>query len=320
MKSIGGFLDLEQRQIPSSPYHHTLALSTARACFYYLINSLRPTQVYLPYYTCDALLEPLIVTKTPYTLYSIDCLLEIETLPTLRNSSELLLYINYFDLKYDYALKLVKQYKNQIVIDNTQAFFRRKVSHAWSFNSARKYFGVPDGAYLYSPSKYVLEEYFDPATPNYEHLFPLMFQSQNDAYQAFVCNESLLSYELKGVSDLSKKLFTGIDYQQAGNRRHHNFKVLHQLLTGINQLDDELFYAYNAPLYYPLLLGQQLRDKLIARSIFVPKLWAEVESRYLKGFSWEKRLSKYLLPLPVDQRYDEKDMNLLANHIKRELS
>jgi hypothetical protein len=60
---------------------------------------------------------------------------------------------------------------------------------------------------------------------------------------------------------------------------------------------------------YPYLPRRPLnRSHFWDRGIFVPTLWSECGARVADGYGWEKTLSATLLPLPVDQRYDEGDM------------
>ena len=43
--------------------------------------------------------------------------------------------------------KIFKKYKN-LIIDNCHAFFSKPIKNAYNCYSTRKFFGVPDGAYL----------------------------------------------------------------------------------------------------------------------------------------------------------------------------
>ena len=99
MKPIGGFLDLELNRGKGHPYHETIALSTGRSCFFFILQKLQPTRVYLPYYICDALLQPLIALGIQFNFYSLDISLELENPPNLINKTELIVYVNYFGLK-----------------------------------------------------------------------------------------------------------------------------------------------------------------------------------------------------------------------------
>ena len=64
----------------------------------------------------------------------------------------------------------------------------------------------------------------------------------------------------------------------------------------------------NGPMAYPFFsIDKELREKLKANQIYVPKYWPNV-SNWVKEDSVENRLSENLLLLPVDQRYGKKEM------------
>ena len=71
MKPIGGFLPLELPP-PAAPYHvDAAALASGRACWHAILRSCRPSRVLVPFYVCDAVLQPLYATGTSFTFYPI---------------------------------------------------------------------------------------------------------------------------------------------------------------------------------------------------------------------------------------------------------
>ena len=143
---------MEQEGANSQEYHpDALALNTGRACFKVILNKLKPTKVYLPYYSCDSLLAPLRSSGIEYAFYPINDTFGIGTDISL-GEHEYLLFINYFGLNEGRIQELIGAHGDKLILDNTHAFFRRAYPANYSFNSARKWFGVPDGAYLYSPA------------------------------------------------------------------------------------------------------------------------------------------------------------------------
>ena len=70
---------------------------------------------------------------------------------------------------------------------------------------------------------------------------------------------------------------------------------------------------------YPLLIEKKgLREKLIAARIYVARYWDD-DSGVVPKDSFSAYLSKYLLPLPVDQRYGPEAMGRIINVVEREL-
>ena len=147
MTSIGGYFELELPQ--KAEYHKSaLALNTGRNCLEYILRARGYKKVYLPYYSCEVLLEPFNKLDVEYCFYHINGSLELEQLVTLQDG-EALLYINYFGLKQDYVASLSATYGKQLIVDNTQAFYAKPIKGIDTFYSCRKFFGVADGAYLY---------------------------------------------------------------------------------------------------------------------------------------------------------------------------
>src|SRR5580692_3793644 len=119
-ESIGGFIGLEMGPEKESFHPKAIALSTGRACFNLLLTENEPSKVYVPFYTCNSLLEPLLLNNIPYEFYPINHELD-PLLDKIRiGGDEYFLYINYFDIKNNTALKLEKKFGSNLIIDNTQ--------------------------------------------------------------------------------------------------------------------------------------------------------------------------------------------------------
>ena len=70
-KPIGGFFELELLA-KRTLYHDTaLALANGRVCFKVIVERVKPTKVYLPFYCCDSLILPLKEAGIPYEFYAI---------------------------------------------------------------------------------------------------------------------------------------------------------------------------------------------------------------------------------------------------------
>lgn len=72
MKSIGGFFELEIVEGNSLYHDNAIKLSTGRACLNYILKTRKPSKVYIPFYCCNALIEPIILNDIEYEFYSID--------------------------------------------------------------------------------------------------------------------------------------------------------------------------------------------------------------------------------------------------------
>jgi len=320
MKPIGGFIELEICAGAGNSYHgQATALWCARACLSLIVKKLRPRRVFVPFYTCDSSLEPLIDNNIEFSFYNLDASLEIESPPALQ-TDDFIVYINYFGLKESYVFDLLSQYGQQLIVDNTQSFFSRSYEDAvCSFNSARKFFGVPDGGYLYAPFE------IEPEIPrNTEisctHLINRVLGKQEQSYREFLANESEFDSTVKGISLLSERILNNLDYEAVAAKRRENFSVYHEAFEKINRLRVD-FTEYQVPFCYPLLLDEPLdKPALYRQNIFVSTLWTDVLSRAIEekdDFSFERRFAENLSSLPIDQRYDSTDCERVIDAIKK---
>lgn len=293
-----------------------MALNSGRSSLQYILERVKPQVVYVPFYTCNGLLEPFQKTGVPYRFYPLNSQLEPQALPELGNK-ELFLYINYFDLKRPVVDRLSAHYGHRFVADCTLAYFAKGNGRSWLFNSCRKFFGVPDGSFLYAPEGMESENAFARnETYTFDHLLKRFNGHPEEGYHSFLQNEILCGGSVLGMSRLSEHLLTLADHSAVAARRRANFYSLHQVLYGLNHFEFSLA-PEAVPMYYPFLLDHCIDKTLLYdKHLFVPTFWKDVIARYGTGFEFEKSLSANLLLLPVDHRYDGADMQRMAGTIK----
>lgn len=309
MRTFGGFLGLEPVGSGHGPYHGVPALSTGRSCLRFILEAMRPRRVHVPFYVCDTLLAPLRAAAVEFRFYTLDHRLAPAAPPDGVSEGELYVCVNYFGLMGGLAATLGARFGERVVVDDVQAFFRRGTKDTWSFNSARKFFGVPDGAYLYGPVDTLPK--MPPAAPMVAHLTDRVGGDRGRAYRLFRHHETSLDAELRGMSELTAKLMEEIDFDGIAARRRANYRALDGLLGTRNRLRLSLGEG-DVPLYYPFLGSVPLREELIRRGVYVPCLWPEVAARSNTMFTWERELAVRLCPLPVDQRYEAEAMQEVA--------
>ena len=317
MKAIGGYFELELNR-GNQTYHKTKAFKSGRASLHFILKNVNAKNVYIPFYTCNALLEPFAATGVTYQFYSLNKDLDPIHLPDLKNG-EFFLYINYFDLKQDTVEQLVDKYKERLIIDNSQAFFYKGHRFSWSFNSCRKFFGVPDGSYLYAPldKQKDLDAQFDKNT-NYtiEHLLKRFNGSINEGYPFFQENEKCCNAEIKEMSLFTEQMLSNVNFDFCIQQRNENFSFLHQHLSQHNAFN----WVHNnkaVPLAYPFLPKKKIpHSTLWNKKVFVPILWKDVLDRREEQFLVENKFAAELLPLPIDQRYNLADMKLIVDSLQ----
>ena len=315
MKSIGGFFELEVA--PGTHAYHVgaRAFSTARACLTVILMQTSPSKVYIPFYTCDALIEPIVTLNIPYEFYSIDERFEPIFSSTIKDD-ETFIYINYFGLCGNIVEKSTRLHGSKLIVDNTQAFFEKNNPRGWSFNSARKFFGVPDGAYLYGPHQ--IENQPQRNTDfHFAHLIDRLSGKQQQAYLEFIAYERSLSTTVSAISLLSERLLSNIDYLAVAQKRRANFKQYEFAFESINRLKLKLD-DHMVPFAYPLLLDHPIdKQRLFEQQIYIPTYWQDTLTRNIDGFNFEKTLSQCLLPLPVDHRYGPEDCERVIEAINQ---
>jgi len=316
MEPIGGYFSLE---LPLHGVYHSraLALNTGRNCLEYILRVRKYRKVYIPYYTCDVLLEPFRKLDVAYEFYHINDALEIADQFVLQRG-EALLFTNYFGLKQRYIEKLASQYGKQLIVDNTQAFYSKPIEGIDTFYTCRKFFGVPDGAYLYIDR--TLDEELDQDV-SWERMTFLNKRIDLGAEAGYAdfkeLSHSLIGHPIKRMSRLTERMMYSIDYQAVAQQRRDNFHYLHEQLAPSNLLqlkinDDAV------PMVYPYFSeGNGLRERLIDNKVFVARYWPNVLEWAPSG-SFESKLTSQVQHLPIDQRYGRNEMNRIIEIIENE--
>lgn len=311
-KTIGGYLEL---QLPEGKPHFPLfiPLNTGRNAFEYLLRIKKYDLVYLPFFSCEVLMEPLQRLRIPYRFYHIDEQLN-PILDFEREANSCLMYPNYFGIKTDTVRSLAAQEEN-LIIDNAQAFFQEPIAGLDTFYSCRKFFGVPDGAYLYTESNTRLSLESDISAYRCSHLIKSIDLSIEIGYHDYLKNNIALGNSaIKKMSVLSRRMLRGIDYEACRRARNENFQHLHAAFSEINELTIAL-KDIDGPMVYPLLLSKKgLRADLIAKKIFVASYWPNV-LEWTTEEMFEHYLATNLIALPIDHRYSLKEMDHLIEII-----
>jgi hypothetical protein len=313
MKAIGGYFELEL--IKKKEYHQdAIRLNTGRNAFEYLLLANSYTKVYLPFFTCDVLLEPLKKHQIEYEFYTIDEQFEPLFDYNIVQSKEVFLYTNYFGLKDDFIKTLANQFK-KLIIDNSQSFYSKPLAGIDSFYSPRKFFGVPDGAYLYSIKKLEISFEKDFSFDRCSHLLKRLDGNPESGYEDFTVNDAnLKNQDIKEMSTLTMALLSATNYNLCAQKRIDNFNFLHQALKASNKLEIDISNN-GVPMVYPYWnKGKTLREKLLEHKIYTATYWNNVK-QWCKSESLEYCFVDEIVYLPIDQRYDELDLNKIIKII-----
>lgn len=315
MKAIGGYFEWEQPQQGTEWHTKALRLNSGRNALEYILLTKNFSNIFLPDYCCDVLANKAAQLNIPVIKYGIDHKMEIAGLPQKPDDKSLFLFVNYFGLKEEYISGLTGMFAN-LVIDNVQAFFADHLEGTASFNSARKFFGVPDGAYLYPFADVRLNIEEDDSSARTGHLFDRLEKSPEEGYEKYLANEKEIgTLPLRKMSALTRNALQSINYKEIVRTRRHNYLFLEERIGHKNQFTSAL-PEEAVPMAYPFLSKQKgLREKMISERIFIPVLWPELRTGTSEN-SQAFQFAEWLLPLPIDHRLNFNDMERIIKQIR----
>ncbi len=307
MKEIGGYIEL-QNFTGEILHKDAVRLNSARNALEYVVRARNIRKIWYPYFMCSSNDKILQTHNVEVLYYSIDEKMK----PILRNRSkdEWLYLVNYYgQLSNDY----IESFGNKIIVDNCQAYFQKPVEGIDTIYSCRKFFGVPDGAILYTDCGLSDIEQ-DYSYNRMEYLLGRYERSALDFYENYQKHENeFLNFPLRRMSKLTENLLRSIDYDFVQNRRTDNYKILRESFRKINRLSmQDIAGAFMYPLYIDG--GGEVRKRLQEIKIYVPTLWNDVIKKDDSSVL-EKHMASNILPLPIDQRYDTSDMEYIVKCI-----
>ena len=297
---IGGYLEYEQYF--GNEYHRDcLRINTARNCLKYLIDARHIRKIWLSRLNCSAVLDTCRNSGLEIGYFDLDEDLR-PILPSEYNTDDYVYVVNYYGQLCDVHYK-------HMILDNVQAFFQRPLLGIDTIYSCRKFFGVSDGAYLYTNAVLDQELERDISCSRITYLAGRYEKSASEYYSDYQKNEERLDcLPLMKMSSFTENILKSIDYETVKKKREDNFLYLHEKLGCFNQLKIRIPIG---PFAYPFLIehGFEYRKLLQSENIYIAKLWPNVTD--LK----EGELSNNILPLPCDHRYGKDEMSFVANQI-----
>lgn len=314
---VGGYLELELPRGGSFFHDEALLYQSARAAFRALLQAKSPARVFVPEFICDSMITPLIDEGVSYLRYELDEALYLPKIASLEKD-DIILYVNYYGTCQAQVDRVLKSFpSDQVVLDFSQAFFDPPRERALAtLYSPRKFFGVPDGGMLISALDVPAPETQDDnSIYRLPHLLKRLYADPEDGYEDYIQAErSLDETTPRAMSDLTRRLIESIDFEWTREQRFANFSYVHTVLGDLNEfsINDSLL---TAPLCYPFSRGNaRIREQLLRNRVFVPTYWSEAQKHVGAGF-YDRNIES-LLPLPVDQRYGEEDMDLMISLVQ----
>jgi hypothetical protein len=309
--SIGGYLGLDRYCLPML-HEEALPLNCGRNCLAYIIRARKIKKIALPLYLCDSVKDTCMKEGVDICYYNIDERFR----PVNLKADEWLYLVNYYGQFSTSDIEKYYRTYGKIIVDNAQSYFTEPVQGVDTLYTCRKFFGVTDGAFLYTDVELNEEIKLDESYNRMLFVYGRYERPASEFYDMYVRNNELFNTEpIKQMSRLTTNLLHGIEYEVVKNKRTYNYNYLHKNLKNINKLQlKEIEGAFA----YPLLVdnGAEIRKQLISEKIYIPMLWPNVLED-VEPESLEYRYAENILPLPCDQRYGENEMKRICDLLEK---
>lgn len=347
LKSIGGehwFTDnLFSVNINNFKNTKAIFLSSGQSAIRFILEDIdmkNNEYVLIPSYLCPTILYNFKDLGVKYKFYQVnsDLSIDLEDIYSKihKNNIKAIFFINYFGFYHnEKTLLCLEKLKNEgiiIIEDSVQMLWFEKKCFIgdYVFNSYRKFLPI-DGAIVLSKK---IESY-DFKDDNYNSIIKLArykktlfnkFKIGNEAEFLNLYEKAEQEYykrkDIIGMDNESKQLLSMIDYNFILKKRLENYCYLYDKLKENNEI--KILYSKdsiknNCILGMPIMIENRdsIRKKMREFNIYCPVHWNIVKEEWVNEYSGSKYLSKRILTLPIDQRYNFEDMNRLIKIISK---
>lgn len=298
--------------------------------------------IYLPNYICKSILQSVKKTGLNYKFYNIKKNFRFN-FPKKKNSAVIIL--NYFGIYNDKVEKLKNNYSKNIfyIKDCTHDIFSKENSfksfnkkNIYKFASIKKYIPFPVGAItnidkicLKSQNKkfnLIINNFFKIlikrniyfSYPNKEINFKREFEllKKQDEFKNFE-NKNLIDNDF--CTSIKNKIYK-YNLKKILKKRDENFKYLKNLL---NRKIKIVSQNSSFPLNMTILLKKDQKRKIVEilkkKRIISSTLWPLPNEIKSKKSIYSNKITEKILSLPVDHRYNKKDIEFMASIIHKSL-
>jgi len=329
--------------------------ASGRGALNVILSNIKPIRkILLPSYLCSSILQTIKEIGLNYDFYKINEDFSIDESSLFRKlekkKCDIVLIINYFGIigQNDFIIKKIKDYDNLInVIEDWShlSFIPYDINYYkpksdFVFGSLRKVFAVPDGGFILGNKKYefknklAIDEYLVTTKilgKSIRYLFLNNYFNKKDEIEKIYLkllenSENYLDKKimLKGISQISLLLLSKLNFKKIYEIRRQNYLHLLDLFKADKHLDnyigiikanlEQKEMPYMMPVYIKQIERNLLRRKLREQGIFCSIIW-EIPEEIV--YQVNKKMSKKILCIPIDQRYSEIDMEIIYKKIKQ---
>lgn len=311
MREIGGYFELER--FYGEAYHKdAIALNCGRGCIRYLVELRDIKKIWIPDFMCDSVPNAFIKAGAKIMTYKI----KSDFLPDYDfdiKDDEWLFICDYYGQLKDEDIRHAKEVSyGRIICDETQGFYRSPIKGVDTIYSCRKWFGVADGGYLISGDGSKLERGMpiDESHTRMPFVLGRYERSATEFYKKSKENNDYFDDEpAKQMSPITENLLRVIDYNNVAKRRRDNWDYLESRIGDQNLLQ---LQKPDVPFMYPFMVSDagDIRESLANKGVYIPILWPSV-LKDKKSFQISYNYAKNILPLPIDQRYEDVEMGYI---------
>lgn len=309
----GGYMELE-RLSGNIVHSEGIALNCGRSCLGYMLDTGKIKKIYLPYLLCESVKCTVEEYGAELGFYHIDRefrpIIDFEV-----HDDEFLYLVNFYgQLTEEYVRQSVREYRN-IILDNAQDYFASPVEGVHTIYICRKFFGVPDGAFLYSSFQNDYEYERDMVNGRMRFILGRFEENAAKFYDEYKKNDAYFDGKpVKRMSLISENILRAVDYESVKNRRTENWEYVSDRLSKYNRL---IPVKSEGPFAYPLLVsdGMKIKSMLAKNQVYVPTLWPNVIEECEAG-TVEHEYASDILPIPIDQRYTLQNMKAMCEIIE----
>lgn len=312
MQEFGGYIELDRYSLPLL-HDGAIALNCARNALAYLIKARKIKRILIPKFLCDSVQKVCEREGVQVKYYSINK--DFLPVDVLLEPDEYLYIVNFYGQISNELLGEFADKYQRVIVDNVQAYFQDPIPGVDTIYTCRKFFGVADGAFLYTDVSLNYELETDESFDRMRFLLGRFERTASEFYSEYVLNNDLFeSAPIKKMSKLTDNLLRAIQYEDVKRRRTENFRILHGAFCNMNKLD---LTVPEGAFMYPLYIdgGAELRKKLQKKQIYIPTLWPDVFD-VCEMSEIEYDMAANILPIPCDQRYCEESILNLIKIIK----
>lgn len=322
-------------------------LDGGQSAIEYIIEKLNPKDgdvVLMPSYLCPEILNKFKSKKIQIEFYSInfDLSIDLDVLKAKiqKYNVKAVLFIDYFGFFHSTeTIEFLTELKNKNIVlieDAVQVLWFKKHEKFignYIFNSFRKFFPVDGSLVIDYQNK--ATTVFAEKDSKYNEVIYKARMSKTDYIEGnfSITEESFLKkfelaeklyYEKKYAGAMlleSKKYLSKIDFELIKEKRLSNYKYLnkyfekHNTVKRVFEIDD---LNGIIPLCFPVIVNNRdrVRRELRNKNIYCPVHWDITNETELKQFEASQNLSKNILSLPIDWRYEENDMDALIENFE----